>query len=150
MYHFKYTLRDLLTVKHTFIFCGSLLSCFWLFWTLSKVQFWPFRQFSSPGFSFFGHLEPLKNAFLPFKVISGSYKLAFKAFWSFSKLKFWLFQLLARQRWPPAAFFLKWGYNKRCQWYQNLPLDIPKLHAKFHQNPWCGFGEKCGQDNDIV
>ena len=44
----------------------------------------------------------------------------------------------------------KWGYNQRCQWYQNLPLDIPKLHAKFHQNPWCGFGEKCGQDNDIV
>jgi len=44
----------------------------------------------------------------------------------------------------------KGGYNQRCQWYQNLPLDIPKLHAKFHQNPWCGFGEKCGQDNDNV
>ena len=27
---------------------------------------------------------------------------------------------------------------------------VPRLHAKFHQNPWCGFGEKCGQDNDIV
>ena len=41
----------------------------------------------------------------------------------------------------------KQGYNQRCQWYQNLPLDIPKLHAKFHYNPWCGFGEKCRQDN---
>ena len=44
----------------------------------------------------------------------------------------------------------KQGYNQRCQWYQNLLPDIPKLHAKFHQN-WCtSFGEKCVQDSDIV
>ena len=42
------------------------------------------------------------------------------------------------------------GYNQTCHYYQNLPLDIPKLHAKFHQNPWCGFGEKFAQENDIV
>ena len=42
------------------------------------------------------------------------------------------------------------GYNQRCQWYQNLPLNIPKLHTKFHQN-WCtSFGEKCAQDSDIM
>ena len=34
------------------------------------------------------------------------------------------------------------GYNQTCHWYHNLQADIPKLHAKFHQNPWCGFGEK--------
>ena len=45
---------------------------------------------------------------------------------------------------------LERGYNQRCQWYQNLQADVPKLHAKFHQNPWCGFGEKCAQENDIV
>ena len=44
----------------------------------------------------------------------------------------------------------KQGYNQRCQWYQNLLPDIPKLHAKFHQN-WCtSFGEKCVQDSDIL
>ena len=42
------------------------------------------------------------------------------------------------------------GYNQICHYYQNLHTDIPKLHAKFHQN-WCtSFGEKCGQENDIV
>ena len=34
------------------------------------------------------------------------------------------------------------GYNQPCHCYQNLPLTIPKLQVKFHQNPWCGFGEK--------
>ena len=47
-------------------------------------------------------------------------------------------------------FSFEGGYNQTCHYYQNLHTDIPKLHAKFHQNPWCGFGEKCGQDNDIV
>ena len=42
------------------------------------------------------------------------------------------------------------GYNQTCHYYQNLHTEIPKLHAKFHQNPWCGFGEKCEHDNDIV
>ena len=42
------------------------------------------------------------------------------------------------------------GYNQTCHWYQNLPLTMPKLHAKYHQN-WCtSFREKCGQDPDIV
>ena len=41
------------------------------------------------------------------------------------------------------------GYNQTCHYYQNLQADIPMLHAKFHQNPWCGFGEKWDQD-DIV
>ena len=42
------------------------------------------------------------------------------------------------------------GYNHTCHYYQNLHTDIPKLHAKFHQNPWCGFGEKWDQDPDNV
>ena len=45
---------------------------------------------------------------------------------------------------------LEWGYNQTCHYCQNLRAAIPKLHAKFHQNLWCSFGEKCGQDNDIV
>ena len=49
-----------------------------------------------------------------------------------------------------GRFSFERGYNQTCHYYQNLHTDIPKLHAKFHQNPWCGFGEKCGQDNDIV
>ena len=44
----------------------------------------------------------------------------------------------------------KRGYSQTCHWFQNLQAAIPKLHAKFHQNPWCGFGEKCEQDTDIV
>ena len=42
------------------------------------------------------------------------------------------------------------GYNQTCQWYHNLWADMPKLHAKFHQNRWCRFGEKCEQDTDNV
>ena len=42
------------------------------------------------------------------------------------------------------------GYNQTCHYYQNLQADIRRLHAKFHQNPWCGVGEKCSQDNDFV
>ena len=45
---------------------------------------------------------------------------------------------------------LERGYNQTCHYYHNLRAAIQMLHAKFHQNPWCGFGEKCGQDNDIV
>ena len=38
---------------------------------------------------------------------------------------------------------LERGYIQTCHCYHNLWAAIPKLHAKFHQNPWCGFGEKC-------
>ena len=49
-----------------------------------------------------------------------------------------------------GCLFFERGYNQTCHCYQNLQADIPKLHVKFHQNLWYGFGEKCGQDNDIV
>ena len=42
------------------------------------------------------------------------------------------------------------GYNQTCQGSQNLRADLPKLHAKFHQNRCTSFGEKCEQENDIV
>ena len=45
---------------------------------------------------------------------------------------------------------LQRGYNQPCHWFHNIWAAIPKLHAKFHQNPWCGFGEKWEQDTDIV
>ena len=34
------------------------------------------------------------------------------------------------------------GYNQTCHYFHNLQTDKPNLHAKFHQNPWCGFREK--------
>ena len=42
------------------------------------------------------------------------------------------------------------GYNQPCQWYHNLQAAMPELHAKFHQNRCCHFGQKWQQDNDIV
>ena len=36
----------------------------------------------------------------------------------------------------------KRGYNQTGHYYHNLQTDKPKLHTKFHQNPWCGFREK--------
>ena len=44
----------------------------------------------------------------------------------------------------------KQGYNQTCQWYHNLWAAMSELHVKFHQNPWCRFGEKRGQDTDNV
>ena len=38
--------------------------------------------------------------------------------------------------------------NMSWKLFQNLPWYMPRLHAKFHQNWWCGFREILSQDTE--
>ena len=40
-----------------------------------------------------------------------------------------------------TALKIERGYNQTCHLFQNLPWDMPELHAKFHQNRLISFGE---------
>ena len=73
-----------------------------------------------------------------------------KGIWCQESKYFYLLRLTRKAKAAFGRLSLEQGYNQTCHYYQNLQADIPKLHAKFHQNLWCGFGEKWDQDNDIL
>ena len=62
------------------------------------------------------------------------------------------FRIFARLKRPPDAFLFNWAIIRPASGTITLgqPIAMPELHAKFHQNRCCHFGEKCEQDNDIV